>query len=74
MGVGVDGWGWGWNGVVRGTEPNFKPRSLGEQQHITLILSFPCQDLERLAKEQDKETDKVNILNDVDNHRKQLHR
>ncbi|XP_077992548.1 vesicle transport protein SEC20-like [Glandiceps talaboti] len=37
------------------------------------VLRNRIEDLERLAKEQDKETDKVNILNDVDNHRKQLH-
>ncbi|XP_070541459.1 vesicle transport protein SEC20-like [Ptychodera flava] len=36
------------------------------------ILRNRIDDLERLAKEQDKETDRINILNDVDNHRKQL--
>ena len=32
------------------------------------------QELETLAHEQDKETDKVALLKDADNHRKQLAR
>lgn len=43
-------------------------------QSLRFLHQTSVQELESLAKEQDDETDKVALLKEVDNHRKQLER
>ena len=44
------------------------------QLKFIFLLCFVVKELEKLAHEQDKETDKVALLKDADNQRKQLAR
>ncbi|XP_002731936.1 vesicle transport protein SEC20-like [Saccoglossus kowalevskii] len=57
---------------IANTEEKLNDINLQIKEKIQALRNR-IDDLERFAKEQDKETDKVNLLRDVDNHRKQLH-